>query len=78
MFILLGGQILLSIPYVRTLFGAHSFNITAPTIGNSLPPALQKCASPETRPTVSCRPFNLIVCLKLYLLTYFFVTNFDS
>jgi len=38
---------LFSIPYVRTSFGARSFNVAAPAIWNSLPSALYMCTSPH-------------------------------
>jgi len=37
--LMLSNIILLSTPYVRTLFDAHSFTVASLTIWNSLPPA---------------------------------------
>ena len=39
---------LLSVPYVRTSFGARSFSIAASKIWNSLPLFLLTCTSPDT------------------------------
>jgi len=39
---------LLSVPFVRTSFGARSFSVAAAKIWNSLPPSLHTCTSPDT------------------------------
>jgi len=41
---------LLSVPFDRTSFGAHTFSIAAPigTIWSSLTPSLQMCSGPDT------------------------------
>jgi len=46
--LMLSNTNLLSVPFLRTSFGARSFSITAPKIWNSLPPACQICNSTDT------------------------------
>jgi len=50
----------LSVPFVRTSFGARSFNVAAPKIWNSLPPAnmYQSQHVVISRLTISTRPSN--------------------
>jgi len=55
---------LLSVPFVRTSFGARSFSVAAPIIWNSLPPALRMCTSP-----------NIFRC---HLKTHYFQQAFQS
>ena len=49
---------LLSVPFVRTAFGARSFSIAAPKMWNSLPPALRIYTSPRRFVVISSTPTN--------------------
>jgi len=55
---------LLSATFVHISLAVRSFSVAAPTIWNSLPPALQMCTSPDTfhphLKTISSRPSSLL------------------
>jgi len=63
---------LLSVLFVRTLFGARSFSVAAPIIWNSLPPAPSYPLNAFLLVPQICLLLTIVRVYKLYLLTSLF------